>query len=214
MGWNSRFVKYQWIEVDVAPVDKTRDDRKESFRPVITSIKPVGKPLPRGKWTERKSLIFPLVKPSVEALAEQYAIDKSSLGIIKPKEMVDFTAEKDEEYWTRSKAIAQTQLKLFGSQPKELEKIPYKFYYHFRCQDTRCCHLHRMSIHDWEIYMLYLRLKNDYGYAEDVILSKMKGLWFEKMWSQSRDSHLFLGTVHAQYKKPIFVVLGVFWPPK
>lgn len=211
---DSKFHKYQWVKIKIKPIDKVKDGRKESFRPDVDTIKPLGDPIPSKKWQKRASILLPLVKDSVEVLSDLYYMDGTSLGMIKPKKMVNFTVEKDETEWIGKKAFAQSQLRLFEPQPKKLKKVPYKFFYHFLCNDPRCKKPHRMSIHDWEIYMLYINIKNKYNYAEDVILQKIKDLWFFRMWDESRNAHLFLGTVHSRYKKPEFVVLGVFWPPK
>jgi hypothetical protein len=100
---------------------------------------------------------------------------------------------------------------LFGEQPKPLLKIPYKFSYIYKCNDERCDRPHKQAILDWEIFMLYQHLKNQYHYSMDVVLQKIKDLWLTKMWDSSRDTHLIVGT---QFPNPTFIVLGVFWPPK
>lgn len=208
-----QFSKYQWIEVEVAPISCKADQRKESYRPNPVSIRSIGKPLPAGKATKRKQILLPIVRGSVESLKDDFFRDGTSLGMIKPKRMIDFVIRKSASQWTGKKAQAQYQMKLFDPQPKELQKVPYDFYYIFQCSDPRC-KKHELSIHDWEIYASYYSWKKDYGYAEDVVLEKLRMKWLDQMWDQSRDSHLYLGTVHSRYKRPIFVVLGVFWPPK
>ena len=214
IGWGQRFKKYQWIEVDLQRMPIEKDYRKESHRPKTETIKTLGKPIPTNKnWSERKKLVLPCLQLSVESLSDQFYQDGTSLGIIQSEQVTEFLAERDEEYWSQRKAIVQSQLRLFGPQPKELEKVPYKFYYKFKCKDPRCDG-HKLSIHDWEIYMLYLNVKKNYQYAEDEVLTKVKEKWLDQMWSKSRESYLMLGTVHSRYKKPIWVVLGVFWPPK
>lgn len=211
--YSKQFSKYQWIEVEISPVDQKWDYRKESYRPKVDSIKPISEALPAGTWNKRKQLVLPTVSPSLEFLSSKFHDDGTSLGIFKPKSIEDFIVEKSDGQWKGKKAMVQSQLKLFDPQPKRLEKIPYNFYYRFKCEDSSCKG-HKLSIHDWEIFALYLNLKNRYQYASDEILEKIKHKWLDEMWSPKKDSYLMVGTVHSRYKQPIWVVLGVFWPPK
>jgi hypothetical protein len=134
---------------------------------------------------ERKRLILPLVQQSVESLQDDYYKDGTSLGIIKPKKMIDFIAKQSDRDWTGVKAKVQSQLRLFGPQPKELDKVPYNFYYKFICDDDRCKKEHLLSIHDWELHALYYNLKTKYNYAEDKILHLIKSKFLDQMWGSS-----------------------------
>lgn len=148
---------------------------------------------------------------SLEEIEDKYRSDKISLGIFKPKEIIDFIVEKDISHWSKKNQQILSQLRLFGTQPKSLEKIPFKFSYKFICSDKRCQKPHKLSIVDWEIFELYRGIKKNYQYDMDIILEKVKNKWFNEMWNSKRDSYLIVGT---QYPNPTFMVLGVFWPPK
>lgn len=205
------YKKYQWINVTI---EKNHDDfRIDSYRPNTASIKTIGNPIDTKKnWETRKQLILPTIKfNSLEEIKEAYKTSCVSLGIFKPKIVEDLIMEADSNEWSDTHKKMLNQLVLFGEQPKPLFKIPYKFSYIYRCNDQRCEHSHKQTIFDWEIFMLYQNLKNQYHYSMDVVLQKIKDLWLTKMWHSSRNSHLIVGT---QFPNPSFIVLGVFWPPR
>src|SRR3989338_2625079 len=206
------YKKYQWIKVKIK---KNIDDfRIDSYRPDRTTIQTIGAQLDTKKdkkWLERKKIILPSVTyHSLEQIEDDYRKKGISLGIFKPKIVEDFIIEADSKDWSKKHQQVLNQLKLFGDQPKSLIKIPYKFSYRFRCNDAKCTKSHKLAIFDWEIFRLYLRIQQDYPYAMDEILQKIKEKWLNQMWSLKRNSYLIVGT---QYPNPTFIVLGVFWPP-
>lgn len=208
MRFFRRFKKYQWIIVEIEKQKK--DNRIDSYKPNLKTLRLIGQKLPAGKWTERKKFVLPTAFPSLEAIKKDYETRKVSLGIFKPKEIVDFVVEADDRDWSVKHKQVLTQLVLFGRQPKGLERIPYKFSYRFVCNHPEC-RGHKLQIIDWEIYELYRNLKARHPYSMDVVLEKTKQQWLDKMWGNDRDSYLIVGTVHPF---PSFVVLGVFWPPR
>jgi len=186
-----------------------RDTRKESYRIKEDSIRLGSFINTKKRWSERKSIVLPTVSKSLEEIKDNYDIDKTSLGIFRPK-TIDFKAKAENAEWKPTQKGQLTQLKLFGSQPKKLERIPFKFVYEFTCADKRC-EGHKLSIHDWEIMQLYRGVRDTYDYAQDKILEKIKQKFLYEMWDKSKDSHLIVGSV---YPKKTFIVVGVFWPPK
>ena len=211
LDYNKWYKKYQWINIKI---EKNKSDfRIDSYRPIETSIQAIGEPLPTNKqWNDRKNLILPTVQSgSLEEIEEKYKKDSISLGIFKPKEIVDFVIEQESSEWSKRQQQELSQLRLFEAQPKSLGKIPFKFSYKFICNDKHCDKPHKLSIIDWEINALYLNMKEKYRYDMDVVLQKVKEKWLAEMWSDKRDSYLIVGT---QFPNPTFMVLGVFWPPK
>lgn len=208
MSFLKRFKKYQWVSLEMEK--HKRDKRIDSYRPNLKTLKILTKALPAGKWTERKKIVLPLVSPSLEVIKKDYQRKNISLGIFKPKKITDFLIEPDTADWSNKHKQVLSQLSLFGQQPKELEKIPYKFSYRFICNIPRCKG-HKIQIFDWEIYELYRNIKGNYPYAMDIILEKIKQKWFGVMCSAKRDTHFIVGTRHPF---PTFIILGVFWPPK
>jgi predicted HTH transcriptional regulator len=86
------YKKYQWIEVEVIKNDK--DSRRESYRPKIDTIKPVSEPIStKNNWQERKKYVLAKGLQTIEQLNELKSKDKTSLGIIRPKEICDLIIE-------------------------------------------------------------------------------------------------------------------------
>lgn len=208
MGFFKQFRKYQWISVEIEKNKK--DFRIDSYRPDLQTLRLLSKPLSAGRWTERKKIVFPTLSPHLEAIKEEYDNCGVSLGIFKPKKIINFLIERDDGEWSGKHKQVLGQRVLFGQQPKSLERIPYKFSYHFVCDNPKC-KSHKLKIIDWEIYQLYRNVKNNYPYSPDVILEKVKQKWLDQMWGTDRDSYLIVG---SRLPYPSFVVIGVFWPPK
>jgi len=210
MNYFLRYKKYQWIEVQIEK--SKRDPRIDSYNPYLKTLK-LGENYPTKNdrsWSKRKRIVLPTVKSSLEEIKGAYKKHKVSLGIFKPKEIIDFKIEADNSDWSSSHQQVLTQQRLFGKQPKRLEKVPYKFSYCFVCNDSKCKG-HQMQITDWEIYELYRRIKNNYKKPLNEVLRDIKNKWLDEMWAKNKDSYLIVGSVHMY---PTFVVLGVFWPPK
>lgn len=212
LGYFQKYKKYQWIKIRVKKNKK--DFRLDSYRPDANSIQKLGEPFDTKKdktWSKRKAVVLPTIHyQSLEEIQNDYKDKGISLGIFKPKKIEDLIIEADTADWSSAHKKVLGQLVLFGEQPKKLTKIPYKFSYKFVCNDKKCKG-HKLAIFDWEIFMLYLNIKNNYPYAMDEILQKVKDRWLTDMWSDKRDSYLIVGT---QFPNPTFIVLGVFWPPK
>lgn len=212
MDYANWFKKYQWINLKIEKNQK--DFRIDSYRPYVDSIQKIRIPLDTKKdkkWLERKKIVMPTIHyDSLEQIEDDYNSNKVSLGIFKPKKVHDLKIEGSPSEWSNKHQKVLTQQVLFGKQPKPLAKVPYKFSYIFSCNDIRCKRAHKLAIFDWEIFMLYLNIRNNYPYAADEILQKIKDKWLNDMWNTERDSYLIVGTT---YPMPTFIVLGVFWPP-
>jgi len=123
------YKKYHWIEVKVVKHDE--DKRSESYRP-YGDIQILDKIDTKRNWSERKKFILKHVEPSLEFLKEK-SKKGVSLGIIRPKKILDFIVEPASGEWKEKWQALFKQGKLFGSEQKPLEKIPYKFSYKFLC---------------------------------------------------------------------------------
>jgi hypothetical protein len=200
------YKKYQWIEVEVEK--NFRDPRPESFRPV-SDIKILGKPLgTENNWAERKKYVLAKGTKTMCWLQKQ-SQKNISLSVVKPKEVKDFYWKKSSDTWSTKQNKALKQIGLFdGNVPSKLEKIPYKFLYHFICEEPNCPG-HKMMIEDWEIMELYRKMKDKYGEHEGLL--KVKEKFFNKICSSDKDTHFFVGTV-LQYET--WIIIGTFWPPK
>ena len=100
------------------------------------------------------------------------------------------------------------QFNLFSGPPKQLSKIPYKFSYVFRCEDSD--KPHTAMIEDWELGVLFLKEVERLG-GEAAAAQSVRKKYFDEMCGASKDTRFFMGTV---FPYNTWVVIGVFWPPK
>ncbi len=202
------YKKYQWIEVEVEKHE--RDPRKESYRPKVDTIRPLGEPLATAnKWAERRRFVLGQGAKTMEDLCALQKSDRTSLGIVRPAEVTDFLVKPASREWKPKWKALFEQRRLFGPQQKPLERIPFKFSYEFKCGPSNC-NGHRLMIEDWEVCQLYRKERDRLGSAEKACES-IRAKFFEQMCSATKDTHFFVGTTlqHASW-----IILGVFWPPK
>ena len=206
---HQQFRKYQWIEAELAERGQGNDPRKESRRPSLDSIRLLGEPLDtQNNWETRRQIADKLPVHTVKELQTLYDRDKTSLGIVRPAHVLDLKIEKSDSEWKPEQQSALNQLQLFGPQTKQLAKIPFKFSYVFRCEDSS--KPHNAMITDWELGVLYLkevdRLGDEYKAAESV-----RHKFFDELCGSDKDTRFFMGTT-LPYNA--WIVLGVFWPPR
>ena len=205
-----QFRKYQWIEIGLAERGAKNDGRKESRKPDLESIKVIGEPLsPANDWRARTEIIDQMPHHTRLELAALYEAEKVSLGIVRPVEILALKVEPVERKWKPEWEATLKQFRLFGDQPKPLEKLPYKFSYVFRCSDTGD-KPHNAMIEDWELGVLYRKEVERLG-DEQAAIESVRKKFFDQMSSPSRDTRFFMGTV---FPYNTWVVIGVFWPPK
>ena len=216
-----KYKKYQWIEIDI--IRNHSDVRKESYRvspqteiKVLSTIDTDND----KSWQTRKELIFANTKVYTNLkiiIKKANNENELSLAIFKPTEITDFTYEKDSEEWDEKKLRAieanKQQLKLFEEYKREIEivnKLPYKFYYHFKDDAGKES---KLMIEDWEIGQLYwncLKRKSKKEALTDIVAK------YKNNFINNKDIYFFLGTTrqyHGWAKNP-FVITGVFYPPK
>jgi hypothetical protein len=212
------FKKYQWITADVARASD-RDNRPESYR-----IRPDGITLEEtipttGDWSERAKWVLRSenVVRSVEELQARQATDHTSLGVLKPKKIVQITAEKypkadQDMFWRRYKdTVAQMQLELDDDrrEPKPLTPPDFHFRVRFTCDDPACQLVHKFGILDWEIDALYFRMKQKYGphrATQEVVKT------LEKFCGPEYDIRFFLGNISNHPTN--FTIVGLWYPKK
>lgn len=207
---HQQFKKYQWIEVALGPTGHGNDNRKESRRPDLDSIRLLGEPLDtKHKWRDRRAIIDRLPHFTRNELVSLHEQDKTSLGIVRPSRVLDLEIRPPNMEWKPEWQSLFTQLTLFGPPQKPLRKIPFTFHYVFECEDSGG-KTHTAMCEDWELGMLFLneaqRLGSDQA-AADSVRNKFLG----ELCRDDKDTRFFMGT-HFPYNT--WLVLGVFWPPK
>lgn len=206
----SKFIKYQWIKAGIKKSE--RDPRPESYNINNDSIR-LGTVIEADKkgWAEREKWLIndKNVFESIEALQEHREKHNTSLGIIKPKTIIDFRIENKS-----SKEIHEAQLKKQSimaqgdmfTEIKDLEILPCRFFLKFNC-NNESCKGHEYSILDWEIAELYRKAR-----GKETWEHKLKEKVMEMIFGPKRETYILVGnmSLHPQ----IFCVLGFFWPPK
>ncbi len=203
-----QFRKYQWIEVGLAKEGHRGDKRKESRRPDRNSIRILEPRLStKNGWADRRMIVDSMPVHTLSQLRKMYERDRTSLGVVRPKRVLDLEIVEEKETWKPGQEAVLNQLRLFG-EGKPLRKIPYRFRYVFKCEDSQ--KTHTASITDWEAGVLWLneveRLGNERDAAESV-----REKFLNEICREDRDTRFFMGTI-LPYNT--WLVFGVFWPPK
>ena len=198
------FKKYQWVNLSVEK--HNQDPRPESFRP-LGNIEPLGPPLDtKNNWEKRKKFVL---KREIHSMCYLNKLDQSevSLGIIRPASIGNFTWEKVARDWKPKCQAAMNQQELFGPNKKPLDKIPYRFSYHFKCTE-QSCKGHKMMIEDWETGQLYRRMRDKFN-NEEIACQKVKEKFYDTICGKDRDTYFYVGTT---LRFGTWIVIGTFWP--
>lgn len=205
---NQRFKKYQWVEVKM---QRSNDPRPESYRVDVDSLEIITDPIPAtGKWQQRKDVLFPLKAHCLCCLQkQQQAQGFPTLGFFKPHQIAAFSIEEDDEpNWTEQDLAILNQASMFDNAPAHvLEKVPYHFYYHFRC-DHADCNGHRLSCTDWELEESYRKWRSIYGANWEEKFRET----YENHMILKADTHFFVGTVRQHPNS--WIIVGLFYPNK
>jgi hypothetical protein len=202
----AQFKKYDIIDLEVG--SKPDDHRPESRLPFVETITVQHHISSRDGWRERRPYVEPLIQPSMCAILRQQSMDGTSLGVFQPAELYDFFMEPAPSRPTRQALVGQ--MNLFFPNRKNLEALPYKFCYRYRCDESNCGG-HNPSIIDWELGEAYRSWRHRYPDDKDLF-SKLRQKWFDEIAGPDKDLHLFVGNV-AKYPTS-FLVLGAFYPPR
>ena len=212
LPFNQQYKKYQWIEV-MAEKHRGRDVRRESYRPDSDTIQIIGELIKSnpGNWIARARYALAKKARSMEELNDQREADRTSLGIFKPNKVHDLVISADDPDWKAGFKAALQQARLWDDRTVSKEpprKVPFKFHYHFECDDPRC-NGHRMMIEDWEVGALFWRLV-DQGLTHKDAANKVREKFLGELCGPDKDTHFFVGTILAYPKS--WMVIGVFYP--
>jgi hypothetical protein len=207
LDFKDRFKKYDIIEVEI---EKAKEllQRKESYHIDFKSIKVLKNISTKDNWKERNNLVLPTKIKSIEEFLKLIKKDRTSIALVKPKEIIDFVFTPLEECrdWERE-LIEGNQKTLFGGYKSPLDKISIKFSYAFVCDDNSCKE-HNLMCEDWELLESWRKWKLKYG-TEEILKEKIKQKFFD--WMKKRDLHFIIGT-DSRWNKPM--IIGLYYPPK
>ena len=203
--------KFDWIEVECQKNDHEKLGRKESCKVRADSIKIVdrslsGKPGRRVDWNKRSELLMQHVSPSLEYLQEQYRKDKTSIGMIKPRKVIDFIKNQDLQIYDTP---FRCQTALDGSQTPVTEDIPHIFQYLFRCNGCDDDKEHKIQCEDWELLESYRRWGLRYK-DTGILWEKLHQKYYTDM-IEKKDLYFFMGMYSLQ---PTWLIIGLYYPPK
>jgi len=199
--------RYSIIECECKKASGEKLSRKESYKVRTGSIKIVDTSLAEhADWVGRREWIQPLLANSIEELDECYKTDNTSLGLLKPKEILRFYTTQDimTDLWKSH----EYQMTIDGKRVPIVTKVPHQFKYRFTCNECPDGKNHEIHCEDWELLESYRSWGKRYPNAEE--------LWeklHDKFYSfvVNRDIHFFLG-LHSQY--PSWLIIGLFYPPQ
>lgn len=213
------FRKYQWIEAFVA--QSPEDPRPESYKIQYDDIKILDRiPTDRGNWDDRAQWILrpQNIYRSVEELQHRQRVDKTSLGLVKPKEVVsvkyrEYDEAEKERFWKNyEEVVRQMDLpfdEIAGHEIKPLTPPDFRFSVHFYCDDPNCQSGHVFHPLDWEVDALYFKLKRgrppDQGAARKVV-EKIR----DQICAEDKDLYFYLGNISTHPQ--IFTIVGFWWP--
>lgn len=211
------FKKYQWIEADVRKA--RRDARPESYNIRPDSID-IGETIPTesGDWSRRAEWIIQPghIFESVKALQEARERDGTTIGMVKPHEVLEFSADpypEDErrQFWTKYKAImSQQEIQFEGeeeSNVKPLSPPEFRFKIKFRSDDK----VHEFSVFDWEVDALYFRCTQR-GDTPEVACNKVIAKLRDEVCADTKDTYFFLGNIASH--PHIFTIVGLWYPKR
>ena len=208
---DKQFRKYQWVRLKVNT--PKNDPRQETFRPDLNTICPIGEVLPtKNSWAARRIVIEPCVSRSMCYIQEEQIRSGLSLGVFKPKKVLDFNWEPESSEWSPQELGKIMQSDLFMTSAKEpLEKIPFTFRYKYTCEDCRSGQFHHMKIVDWELIQFFRKMRRNCATLADC-LKTVRSKWLDDIASDKNDLYFFTGNMLAHPNA--FLILGVFWPRK
>ena len=206
---SQQFRKYQWVEVELEPSGHGNDNRRESRRPNLGSIRILGEPLStKNNWEARRRIIDPMPHHTRKELEALYDGERVSVGIVRPRRVLDMVIERADREWKAEWKSLFEQLRLFGPQQKPLRKLPYTFHYVFECEDSD--KPHRAMCEDWELGVLFLNECERLG-SEEAAAESVRAKFLGELCRDDKDTRFFMGT---RFPYNVWLVLGVFWPPK
>ncbi len=207
----NKIKKYDWIEIECKKASE-KLNRKESYKIRAESVRIIDRSLHEKKikgrvdWGARNEIILPHVDPSLEYLKERFDEDRTSLGLIKPKEVLEFYKKGELEIIKTEKQFQKT---LFGPSIPTIHRIPHIFGYRFRCGGCEDGKEHKLQCEDWELLESYRSWGQHYRNV-DILWEKLHEKFFEKMLAE-KDLYFYVG-MFSQY--PTWLIIGLYYPPK
>lgn len=208
---DKKIQRYDWIEADCEKVTHEKLDRKESYRVRDGSVTIIDRSLSLEKikrkvpWKKRNAVILPKIAPSLEHLEEQYREDKTSLGLIKPQDVIKFYTREELRQPPESKEFQRSLDNLIIP---IIDIIPHIFAYKFKCAGCSETKVHDIMCEDWELFEAYRSWWKTYPDVK-LLWENLHKKFFDTMIEQ--DIHFYMGMYSQQ---PTWLIIGLYYPPK
>ncbi len=196
--WRKEHPKYQVVDVDVVKHD--RDQRPESYRPLLDSAE-----IFREKSTskQRTEELNRLRQYSMCDLVAAKGWSRPSLGLVIPRKVTGFGWEDHTgEAGHAMKMNWAAQGSLLAQDAPKLQFSPFAFKLSYLCM-TPTCRGHQQSIADWEISEAWRKWRHDY--PADY-LDRIKEKWLSLV-QQEKYPAFFVGNQHQAPQG--FLILGI-----
>jgi len=194
----SKFKKKQWIRYKLKD-NRSSDGRPESRKIDFKSIEV----LHEESYKNIKKMLDE--KLTTLEFLQQKDNSEISLGAIKPK-IQDFVWSDWDYYDKIKEKMAQTSLN--GKKTVKIDFPDKKFQYIFKC-NPQCPKKHRIMCEDWELGILYLKMKWNHGI--ESALKKVRKKFLIEL-PKLKYLYFVMGT-HNQHRNT-WLIISVLYPKK
>jgi hypothetical protein len=201
-----QFRKGDIIEVLAERPKPHKDDRPESWKPKLDTMKVVDHVSVEGNWRGRLEWINPTILRGFGELYEKQETENKSLGAFRPTKILGVKISREASSWTDAQIATINQKDLF-SDKEPLEKIPFRFQLGFEDENGKG---HWLSIIDWEFFQLWRKERDrfkDEAKAADQVRCRI-----ESIISADNDVIAFAGNLANPAMRRSFMLLGFCYP--
>jgi hypothetical protein len=208
---DSSFRKYDVVTVTARPAHD--DPRAESWRPDMSTLVREDFLPP---WRRRQAFVADHIEDSMCALLRAVRRDPPgrSLAAIRPRQVIGLEIEAHPGWTPDEQAkidlyVNQLELPGFSRGPRTpLEAPRFRGWYRYRCAEPGCGE-HRQGIIDWEWVAFQRRLP---GTADQGLRDALRRKFLDEICAVRNDVVFFVG--NQAKRQHVFMVLGVFYPPR
>lgn len=145
--------------------------------------------------------------------------EAKSLGLVEPADVDDLVFEQQDplsesEIRRREAIVSQEELNLFDEPPPPLrpalDQPPYRVKLPFRCRATHCTG-HTMSIIDWELTAMQLRMVRE-GASREQIRRDVSHNFHTNPFGPTKRPALYVGNQFNPQRRHTFTILGLYYP--
>ncbi|MCO8273940.1 hypothetical protein M1L60_25405 [Actinoplanes sp. TRM 88003] len=204
---DNKFRKYDIVTVDALPA--VQDQRQESWRPVVGSVRPEHH---LNTGNARRDYLDPYVEDSMCQLVEhaRAASSARSIALIRVHDVSSLSITRHRGWTPEQQAKINgylSQLDILDDHDRAPLQAPrFTGAYRYRCADRRC-RGHRQSLLDWEFVALQRRLG---GLTDAEAADQLRTKFLDQLCGADRDVAFYVGNQAA--RPQAFSIGGVYAP--